>query len=36
MVGTDLFEDPEVKPHFINPRCIGEDFAAWLNVLDWH
>jgi hypothetical protein len=27
---TDLFEHREVKPHFINPCCFGEDFAAWL------
>jgi hypothetical protein len=27
----DLFEHREVKPHFINPRCFGEDFAAWLK-----
>ena len=29
-VETDLFEHREVKPHFINPCCFGEDFAAWL------
>jgi hypothetical protein len=29
-VVTDLFEHKEVKPHFINPCCFGEDFAAWL------
>jgi len=28
---TDLFERKKVKPHFINPRCFGEDFAAWLR-----
>ena len=28
---TDLFERKNVKPHFINPRCFGEDFAAWLR-----
>jgi len=27
---TDLFEHQQVKPHFINPCCFGEDFAAWL------
>jgi hypothetical protein len=27
-VETDLFEHREVKPHFINPCCFGEDFAA--------
>ncbi len=29
-VETDLFNHKEVKPHFINPCCFGEDFAAWL------
>ena len=29
-VETDLFEHRLVKPHFINPCCFGEDFAAWL------
>ncbi len=29
-VTTDLFEHRQVKPHFINPCCFGEDFAAWL------
>jgi hypothetical protein len=29
-IETDLFEHREVKPHFINPCCFGEDFAAWL------
>jgi len=29
-VETDLFEHREVKPHFINACCFGEDFAAWL------
>jgi len=28
---TDMFEHGEVKPHFINPCCFGEDFAAWLK-----
>lgn len=31
MVETDLFDHREVKPHFINPCCFGEDFAAWLK-----
>lgn len=31
MVETDLFEHREVKPHFINRCCFGEDFAAWLK-----
>ena len=28
---TDLFEATTPGPHFINPRCFGEDFAAWLR-----
>jgi len=31
IVATDLFEHSEVKPHFINPCCFGEDFAAWMK-----
>jgi hypothetical protein len=31
MIETDLFEHRKVKPHFINPCCFGEDFAAWLR-----
>jgi len=31
IIETDLFEHREVKPHFINPCCFGEDFAAWLR-----
>jgi len=31
-VVTDLFEHKEVKPHFINPCCFGEDFVAWLSA----
>jgi hypothetical protein len=30
-VETDTFEHREVKAHFINPCCFGEDFAAWLK-----
>jgi hypothetical protein len=30
-VETDMFEHREVKPHFINQCCFGEDFAAWLK-----
>lgn len=30
-IETDLFEHREVKPHFINPCCFGEDFAVWLT-----
>jgi hypothetical protein len=28
-----MFNSSEVKPHFINPRCFGEDVAAWLAGL---
>lgn len=31
-VETDLFEHREVKAHFINPCCFGEDFAHWLKA----
>ena len=27
---TDIFESKEVRPHFINDRCFGEDLAQWL------
>lgn len=30
-IATDLFEHREVKAHFINPCCFGEDFAGWLR-----
>lgn len=30
-VTTDLFEATTPGEHFINPRCFGEDFAAWLR-----
>jgi hypothetical protein len=30
-IETDLFEHREVKPHFVNPCCFGEDFALWLK-----
>jgi hypothetical protein len=30
-VETEIFEHHEVKPHFVNPCCFGEDFAAWLK-----
>ena len=30
-VETARFEYREPKPHFINPNCFGEDFAAWLR-----
>ncbi len=30
-IETALFEYREPKPHFINPTCFGEDFAAWLR-----
>ncbi|HEX7077046.1 MAG TPA: hypothetical protein VF363_01360 [Candidatus Eisenbacteria bacterium] len=29
-VRTRRFNYTEVQPHFINPCCFGEDFAAWL------
>ena len=28
---SDRFNLSEVKPHFINPICFGEDVAAWLR-----
>ena len=28
---TDVFEHRDVKPHFINPCCFGEDFADWVR-----
>jgi len=31
IIETDVFEDQQVKPHFINPCCFGEDFAVWLK-----
>ena len=31
-IQTDLFEHREIKPHFINPCCFGEDFASWLKL----
>jgi hypothetical protein len=30
-VETEMFEQRDVKPDFINPCCFGEDFAAWLK-----
>lgn len=27
---TNLFENKEPPPHFINPICFGEDLTAWL------
>ena len=29
---TDRFNLSEVKPHFINPCCFGEDLAAWMKA----
>ena len=29
-VTTSLFEHTQVKRHFTNPCCFGEDFAKWL------
>jgi hypothetical protein len=31
MIETDLFEHRKVKSGLINPRCFGEDLAAWLK-----
>jgi hypothetical protein len=31
-IESDRFEHREVKPHFINPCCFGEDLAAWLKT----
>jgi hypothetical protein len=31
LLRTDVFEARESKPHFVNERCFGEDFAAWLH-----
>ena len=28
---TNRFNLSEVKPHFINPCCFGEDLATWLR-----
>lgn len=30
-VRTELFNYREMKPHFINRCCFGEDFASWLK-----
>ena len=30
LLSTDAFNSVESKPHFINERCFGEDFAAWV------
>jgi hypothetical protein len=30
-VRTARFDFRDPKPHFINPNCFGEDFAAWLR-----
>jgi len=30
IVATNRFNLSEVKPHFINDICFGEDLAAWL------
>src|ERR1700733_3674651 len=29
---TELFNYRDVKPHFINPCCFGEDLSAWLKL----
>ena len=28
---AERFNSTESKPHFINERCFGEDFAVWLK-----
>lgn len=30
-IQTELFNYRDVKSHFINPCCFGEDFALWLK-----
>jgi len=30
-IETDIFEHREVRLHFINPCCFGEDLAEWLK-----
>jgi len=30
-IESNLFEHREVKPHFINRCCFGEDLATWLK-----
>ncbi len=30
-VYTSRFNHTEVKPNFINPCCVGEDFATWMR-----
>ena len=30
-VETEIFNHREVKSHFINRCCFGEDFAAWMK-----
>jgi hypothetical protein len=30
-IESEVFEHREVKPHFINPCCFGEDLAGWLR-----
>ena len=32
MLKTARFNSTDSKPHFINERCFGEDFAAWLST----
>jgi hypothetical protein len=28
-IETNVFEHRQVKPHFINDCCFGEDFTEW-------
>jgi len=32
LLTTNRFNLSKVQPHFINPCCFGEDFAAWLRL----
>ena len=34
-VETEMFNHREVRSHFINPCCFGEDFADWLKKEIW-
>ena len=27
---SGLFNSSDIKPHFINDRCFGEDLVSWL------
>jgi hypothetical protein len=32
LLETEIFNYREVKPHFINACCFGEDFAEWMRM----